>query len=180
VTAEMRRVAKTINFGVAYGMSPFGLAQELRIGQKEARSFIDAYFARYRGVENFIKEASASAREKGYVRTLLGRRRQIPDINSRNNAARQFAERTAVNTPIQGTAADIIKVAMIQVRDALSAGGYEARMIMQVHDELILEAPEKEAVGVIPLVKEKMERAVTLSVPLVVNVRSGHNWAELE
>lgn len=180
VTAEMRRVAKTINFGVAYGMSPFGLAQELRIGQKEARSFIDAYFARYRGVENFIKEAAASAREKGYVRTLLGRRRQIPDINSRNNAARQFAERTAVNTPIQGTAADIIKAAMIQVRDALSAEGYGARMIMQVHDELILEAPEKEAAGVIPLVKEKMERAVTLSVPLVVNIHSGHNWADLE
>ncbi|HEC99421.1 MAG TPA: DNA polymerase I [Proteobacteria bacterium] len=180
VTAEMRRVAKTINFGVVYGMSPFGLAQELRIGQKEARSFIDAYFARYRGVENFIKEAVASAREKGYVRTLLGRLRQIPDINSRNNAARQFAERTAVNTPIQGTAADIIKVAMIQVHNALSAGGYGARMIMQVHDELILEAPEKELSGVIPLVKEKMEKAVTLSVPLVVNVRSGHNWAELE
>ncbi|MEW6326710.1 MAG: DNA polymerase I [Thermodesulfobacteriota bacterium] len=180
VTAEMRRVAKTINFGVAYGMSPFGLAQELRIGQKEARSFIDAYFARYQGVENFIKEAIASAREQGYVRTLLGRRRPIPDINSRNNAARQFAERTAVNTPIQGTAADIIKVAMSQVHDALSAGGYEARMIMQVHDELILEAPEKEAAGVIPLVKEKMEKAVTLSVPLVANVRSGHNWAELE
>jgi DNA polymerase-1 len=180
VTAEMRRVAKTINFGVAYGMSPFGLAQELRIGQKEARSFIDAYFARYRGVENFIKGAIASAREKGYVRTLLGRFRQIPDINSRNNAARQFAERTAVNTPIQGTAADIIKVAMIQVHDALSAGGYGARMIMQVHDELILEAPEKEAAWVIPLVKEKMEKAVTLSVPLVVNIHSGHNWAELE
>ncbi|MDD5154832.1 MAG: DNA polymerase, partial [Desulfovibrionales bacterium] len=180
VTAEMRRVAKTINFGVAYGMSPFGLAQELRIGQKEARSFIDAYFARYRGVENFIKEAVASAREKGYVRTLLGRLRQIPDINSRNNAARQFAERTAVNTPIQGTAADIIKVAMIHVYNALGTGGYEARMIMQVHDELILEAPEKEASGVIPLVREKMEKAVTLSVPLVVNVRSGHNWAELE
>jgi DNA polymerase-1 len=180
VTAGMRRVAKTINFGVAYGMSPFGLAQELRIGQKEARSFIDAYFARYRGVENFIKGAIASAREKGYVRTLLGRFRQIPDINSRNNAARQFAERTAVNTPIQGTAADIIKVAMIQVHDALSVGSYGARMIMQVHDELILEAPEKEAAGLIPLVKEKMEKAVTLSVPLVVNVRSGHNWAELE
>jgi DNA polymerase-1 len=180
VTAGMRRVAKTINFGVAYGMSPFGLAQELRIGQKEARSFIDAYFARYRGVENFIKGAIASAREKGYVRTLLGRFRQIPDINSRNNAARQFAERTAVNTPIQGTAADIIKVAMIQVHDALSVGGYGARMIMQVHDELILEAPEKEAAGLIPLVKEKMEKAVTLSVPLVVNIHSGHNWAELE
>lgn len=180
VTAEMRRVAKTINFGVAYGMSPFGLAQELRIGQKEARSFIDAYFARYRGVESFIKEAIASAREKGYVRTLLGRFRQIPDINSRNNAARQFAERTAVNTPIQGTAADIIKVAMIQVHDALRVGGYGARMIMQVHDELILEAPEKESSGVIPLVREKMEKAVTLSVPLVVNIHSGHNWAELE
>ncbi len=180
VTAEMRRVAKTINFGVAYGMSPFGLAQELRIGQKEARSFIDAYFARYRGVESFIKGAIASAREKGYVRTLLGRFRQIPDINSRNNTARQFAERTAVNTPIQGTAADIIKMAMIQVHDALGVGGYGARMIMQVHDELILEAPEKEAAGLIPLVKEKMEEAVTLSVPLVVNIHSGHNWAELE
>lgn len=180
VTPEMRRVAKTINFGVAYGMSAFGLAQELRIGRKEAQAFIDAYFAKYKGMHRFREEAIASARKQGYVQTLLGRRRPIPDIHSPNNTARQFAERTAINTPVQGTAADIIKVAMIQVHDALRAGRYQARLIMQVHDELILEAPENEIDAVIPLVREKMERAVTLSVPLVVNVRSGHNWAELE
>lgn len=180
VTPEMRRVAKTINFGVAYGMSAFGLAQELRIGRKEAQSFIDAYFAKYKGVERFIKETIASTRDRGYVKTLLGRWRPIPDINSKNNSARQFAERTAINTPIQGTAADIIKLAMIQVYDALHAGGYEGRMIMQVHDELILEAPEQEVTAVIALVKEKMENVVALSVPLTVNVHSGYNWAELE
>lgn len=179
ITPEMRRIAKTINFGVAYGMSSFGLSQELRIGRKEAQAFIDAYFTRYKGVKEFMEEAIANARETGCARTLLNRCRPIPDINSRNKTVRQFAERTAINTPIQGTAADIMKIAMIKVHSALQEG-WKGRIVMQVHDELIIEAPDEEVDSLIPLVRENMEKAVELSVPILVNIRSGRNWGDLE
>ena len=178
VTAEMRRQAKTINFGIIYGMSPFGLARELGIPQAVARAFIQRYFERYAGVCAYVEQMPLRAREQGFVTTLFQRRRFLPDISSRNRNLRQFAERTAINTPIQGSAADMMKLAMIQIDSALETKGLPARMIMQVHDELVFEVEQEAVPEVAALVRERMESAGRLEVPLLVAVGHGPNWDE--
>ncbi len=178
VTEEMRSRAKTVNFGVVYGMGPRGLAQALGIDFKEAKQFIEDYFASYPGVKRFIDETIESARTDGAVSTLLGRVRQLPGIHSGDARSRAFAERTAVNTPVQGTAADIIKVAMVKIADKLEAGGLEAKMILQVHDELLFDLPEEELENVREIVIDTMENAIKLDVPLRVDVGVGKNWLE--
>jgi len=178
VTAEMRRQAKTINFGIIYGMSPFGLARELGIPQAAARAFIQRYFERYPGVRSYVEQMPLRAREQGFVTTLFQRRRFLTHISSRNHNLRQFAERTAINTPIQGSAADMIKLAMIRIDSVLEAGGLPARMIMQVHDELVFEVERQALAEVSALVREQMETAGSLEVPLVVSVGHGPNWDE--
>ncbi len=177
ITPEMRRVAKTINFGIVYGMSSFGLASQLDLSRSAAQTFIDRYFAHYAGVKRFMTGIIDQARQDGYVTTLLNRRRFLPDINSRNRNQREFAERTAINTPIQGTAADIIKLAMIKVERVLEESGLAARMLLQIHDELVFEVPEDEVEQTKGLVKEAMESVLTLDVPLVVNMAAGKNLA---
>jgi DNA polymerase-1 len=180
IDAEQRRRAKAVNFGIVYGLSPFGLAQQLGIEQKEAKRFIDAYFARYVGVRGFIDRTLEQARSDGFVRNLFGRKRPIPDLLSKNPNLRGFAERTAVNTPLQGTAADLIKVAMLRLDAELRKRGLAAKMLLQVHDELVLEAPMEEVETVKALVKECMEGACELSVPLEVEVSVGGNWRDME
>ena len=177
VTGTMRTRAKAVNFGIVYGISDFGLAKQLDISRSEAGRYIENYLGRYTGVKKYMDDMVASARKNGYVQTLFGRRRYLPDINSRNFNIRGFAERTAINTPIQGTAADIIKIAMINVQKMLEQGNYKSRILLQVHDELLLEvtADEREEVG--KLVKQTMEAAVKLSVPLIADVNYGTNWA---
>jgi DNA polymerase-1 len=180
IDAEHRRRAKAVNFGIVYGLSPFGLAQQLGIEQKEAKRFIEAYFERYAGVRGFIEATLEQARHDGFVRNLFGRKRPIPDLLSKNPNLRGFAERTAVNTPLQGTAADLIKIAMIRLERELRGRGLGAKMLLQVHDELVLEAPEAEVEIVKSLVKESMEGAHALSVPLEVEVSVGKNWRDME
>jgi DNA polymerase-1 len=178
VTDEQRRQAKAINFGVIYGMSAFGLAKQLGIGRREAQQFIDTYFERYPGIRTFMDACIAEAREKLYVTTMLGRRCAIPEINSKNGAVRGYAERNAINYPVQGSAADIIKVAMIHIARRLVAEGLKTRMLLQVHDELVFDVPHMELEIVSALVRQEMEGAVEISVPLLVEVGSGHNWRE--
>ena len=179
VSQELRRRAKVINFGILYGMSPFGLSRELGIGGKEAKAYIDQYFDRYPGVKEYIDGLKASARKDGYVFTIMGRRRFLKDIDSRNKVLREAAERMAINTPIQGSAADLIKMAMIRVDREFREAGMEARLILQVHDELIVEAPAREAAGTERILKEAMEGVAKLSVPLTVSVSRGKNWGEI-
>lgn len=178
VTADMRRSAKAINFGLIYGMSAFGLARQLSIGRKQAAEYIELYFERYPGVQSYMNNIRHAAAEQGYVETAFGRRLYLPEINSRNGMRRQAAERTAINAPMQGTAADIIKLAMIHVDDWLQQSGLQSRMIMQVHDELVLEVPESELELVKQGLNERMENAASLRVPLVVDVGVGDNWDE--
>ena len=178
VTADQRRSAKAINFGLIYGMSAFGLARQLNIGRKQAAEYIDTYFDRYPGVLSYMNNVRSSAAEQGYVETFFGRRLYLPEINSRNGMRRQAAERTAINAPMQGTAADIIKLAMISVDDWLQHSDLTSVMIMQVHDELILEVPEHELKQVTEGLAERMENAASLKVPLVVDVGVGNNWDE--
>ncbi|HQR16912.1 MAG TPA: DNA polymerase I [Gemmatimonadales bacterium] len=178
VTGEMRARAKTINFGTIYGQGPFALSRQLGISQEEAKEFITQYFQRFAGVRAFLDRQVEIARDQGYVETLLGRRRYITDIRDKNFNVRAFAERTAQNTPLQGSAADLIKVAMIRIHHALRREGLRTRMLLQVHDELVFEAPEDEVERVRPLVKGLMEGAATLQVPLVVEVGVGTNWLE--
>ena len=178
VSDDQRARAKAVNFGIIYGLSSFGLANQLGIATAEAQETIDTYFERYRGVRRFIEETIAGARERGCVRTLLGRRRSLPDLGSRNRTLRQAAERMAVNTVIQGTAADLIKKAMLAVDAALEASGSGARIILQVHDELVLEVPRAEVDAVGTLVRERMENVLPLGVPLRVDVGVGDNWRE--
>jgi DNA polymerase-1 len=178
-TPEHRRVAKIINFGVIYGLSAFGLARQLGIDTKEASQFITAYFERYSGVKKFLDRQIAEVRETGFTKTLFGRTRPIPEINSPQPNLRSFAERTAMNTPMQGTAADLIKLAMIEV-DRRLAGKFESRMILQVHDELLFEAPEKELPHLTKLVKEVMESVYKLRVPLLVETKTGPNWRDMK
>jgi DNA polymerase I len=175
VTSEMRRVAKSINFGIVYGMSSFGLANQLDIGRKDAQRFIDSYFRLYTGVQKFMEDTVLLARENGYITTLLGRRRSVPEIHSKNKVRREFTERMAINTPIQGTAADIIKLAMIKCEDALKESGLSAKMLLQIHDELVFELPETELEQTKPIIKAAMEDALKLDVPLVVNIEIGKN-----
>ncbi len=178
VTPEMRRAAKAVNFGIVYGQTSFGLASALGIPRHEADKYIKSYFARYAGVKRFIDETIAHVRETGYAETLYGRRRPIPDITSKNPNVRGFAERTAVNTPLQGTAADLIKVAMIQIHDELRTANMESKMILQVHDELVFEAPPAEVEPLRAMVKRLMEDVRELNVPLVVEVGEGDNWRD--
>jgi DNA polymerase-1 len=178
-TREHRRVAKVINFGVIYGLSAFGLAQELGIETKEAAKFIAAYFERYAGVKEFLDEQIAETRKTGFTRSMFGRIRSIPEINSPQPNLRNFAERTAMNTPMQGAAADLIKLAMIEL-DRLLGEGFESRMILQVHDELLFEAPEKEVPQLKKLVKEVMENAYKFRVPILTETKSGPNWRDLK
>lgn len=174
----MRRLAKATNFGIAYGVGAYGLARNVGIGRKEAKKAIDAYFAAYPGIKRYMEETPETARRTGVVRTLYGRLRRMPDLHSRNYTLRSRAEREAINAPIQGTAADVMKLAMIEVARQLPAAFPRARLVLQVHDELLLEAPAEDVPGVAALVKSAMEGVATLHVPLVVEVGSGTNWLE--
>ena len=178
VTGEQRRRAKAVNFGIVYGLSDFGLARDLGIGRKEAAGYIERYFERYHGVRAFLDKIVADAHANGYVTTLYGRRRDLPALNSRNFMQRSFAERMAMNTPIQGTAADLIKIAMIRAYDALCAANVQSRILLQVHDELVLEVAEAEVEAVTEILRTAMSGAAELLVPLAVDVHIGKNWAE--
>lgn len=178
VDSNMRRSAKAVNFGIVYGISDYGLSQNLNITRKEAAQFIEQYFAVFQGVRKFMDDIVKEARKDGYVTTLMGRRRYLPEINASNFNLRSFAERTAMNTPIQGTAADIIKLAMVQMDAALAKKGLQSRMLLQVHDELVFEVPEEELETMKKLVPEVMEQALQLSVPLKAEVSYGRNWYE--
>jgi DNA polymerase-1 len=178
VTSDQRRSAKAINFGLIYGMSAFGLAKQLGIPRGAAQEYIDLYFARYPGVKRYMEETRAAAKAQGYVETVFGRRLYLPDINARNKQFQQAAERAAINAPMQGTAADIIKRAMIAVDAWCRAADRGARLIMQVHDELVLEVRTERVDEVGALVRERMMAAAALRVPLKVDVGSGANWDE--
>jgi DNA polymerase-1 len=180
IDAEHRRRAKAVNFGIVYGLSPFGLSQQLGIEQREAKKFIDAYFEKYAGVRRYIDRVLDETRKEQSVKTLFGRSRPIPDINSKNANMRGFAERTAVNTPLQGTAADLIKIAMIQIDQELRSRKLKSRMLLQVHDELLFEVPADELDLMRQLVREKMESVHALSVPLLVELGAGPNWRDVE
>jgi DNA polymerase-1 len=178
VNPDMRRQAKVINFGVLYGMSAFGLAKELGISQKTAQAYIDGYFARYKKVRDYLDGILEGARRDGFVCTILNRRRYLPELQSRIPSVRQFAERMAINAPIQGSAADLIKVAMVNIDRLLTGKNLSARLIMQVHDELVIEAPVEEKEDVMALVKKEMEGVIKLKVPLKVEIAAGSNWDE--
>ncbi len=178
VTSDMRRNAKAVNFGIVYGQTPFGLAASLGIDRKEAELYIQTYFELHAGVKKFIQKTIAEVRESGFAPTLFGRKRPIPDMHSRNPNARSFAERTAVNTPLQGTAADLIKLAMIRIDEILTREKLETRMLLQVHDELLFESPAGEAESVSKMVKREMENVHKLDVPLIVDVGIGENWRD--
>jgi DNA polymerase-1 len=179
VTKEMRGQAKTINFGILYGMGSVSLADQLGIPRKAAQEFIDNYFRRFPRIKEYIDETIAQAEKDGYVTTLFNRRRYFPDINSPDRMARQQALRAAVNTTIQGTAADLIKKAMLGLRQALREGGHRSKMILQVHDELVLECPDNEIPTVQPIVRRCMEGVAALRVPLTIDIKSGNSWEEV-
>jgi len=178
ITPEMRRKAKAVNFGIIYGISAFGLAQDIGVSNAEAKRYIDSYFARYPKVREFIDRTIEDTKARGYVTTLLGRRRFIPELASSTAAVRNFGERTAVNTPIQGTAADLIKLAMIHIQARIKREELRSRMILQVHDELVFEVPDREIETMKTLVREEMEGVLTLSVPIKVDMGVGKNWDE--
>ncbi|HOW53523.1 MAG TPA: DNA polymerase I [Syntrophorhabdaceae bacterium] len=178
VTQDMRRVAKVINFGIIYGMSAFGLAKELGVTQREAQHYIDGYFERHSAVRAFMNDIIDQARRQGYVKTLFGRTRFIPEINNNDQAVRQLGERAAMNTPIQGTAADIIKLAMINIHHALRQRGLSSKLILQIHDELLFEVVRDETDIMEKLVRDEMENVISLDVPLTVSIGTGHSWAE--
>jgi DNA polymerase-1 len=178
ITKDMRRVAKTVNFGIIYGISPFGLSSQLGISNQEAKRYIEAYFARFQGVKAYIDRTVAEAKANGYSTTLLGRRRPIPELRSGDPTQRSFGERVAMNSPIQGAAADVIKLAMLAVHRRLAEEGHAARILLQVHDELILELPEADRDAVRRTVTEAMEGVIELMVPLKVDIGIGKNWRE--
>jgi len=180
VTTDVRRLAKAVNFGIIYGLSPFGLSRDVGITAKEAKNFIDAYFALYKNVRTYISNIIENTRNKGYCETILGRKRFFPDINSRNSFNRQRAERAAMNAPLQGSAADIIKTAMIRCDNLIEKNGLDVRLCLQIHDELIFEASLDVVEEFMPLARLEMENAIALNVPLVVNVSSGTDWGELK
>ncbi len=179
VTSQMRGMAKTVNFGIVYGMSPYGLSQSLNIDVNKAKEFIDAYFERYPDVKTYLEGLIKEARENGFVATILGRRRYIPEINNQNMQIRQFAERTAINAPIQGSAADVIKVAMIAINEKLAKSGMETKMTLQVHDELVFDVPKTELDRAKKIVKEGMEGIIKLKVPVEAHIEVGKNWLEM-
>ena len=178
VTADQRRIAKTANFGIMYGISAFGLAQRLNIGRAEAKKIIEDYFSNFPAISSYIQDTLAAARETGYVETLFGRRRYLPDINSKNGTVRSLAERTAINAPIQGTSADIIKLAMINVSRRIQEEGLQSRMVLQIHDELVFDAVPQEIDMLQQIVREEMENVIELSIPLTVECNYGKNWLE--
>jgi len=178
VTAEMRARAKTINFGTIYGQGSFALSRMLSITQDEAKAFIQQYFERFAGVRRWLDAVVEEARQKGYVETLFGRRRYITELKDKNFNVRSFGERTATNSPLQGSAADLIKIAMIRIHAALPAAGLRAQMLLQVHDELVFEVPEAEQAAAAGLVKREMEGVTRLRVPLVVSIGAGKNWVD--
>ena len=180
ITPDMRRVAKTVNFGVIYGMSDYGLEQATELSREEAARFIAAYFEKYPGVKQYLESTKQQARDKGYVQTLLGRRRSIPEINSSNRQVREAAERMAINMPVQGTSADIIKVAMINLCREMEERRLKSKMLLQVHDELIFEVPQEELEEMCQLIPEIMSTALELSVPLKVDIKTGNNWGEMK
>jgi DNA polymerase I len=176
VTSTMRRNAKAVNFGIVYGISDYGLSQNLNITRKEAAEFIESYFSIFKGVKQYMEDIVKQAKLDGYVTTLLHRRRYLPDINSSNFNVRSFAERTAMNTPIQGTAADIIKLAMVRMQQTIKERKLKSKMLIQVHDELVFEVPAEELEDIKRLVPEVMEGAMELNVPLKVDVNYGKTW----
>jgi len=178
VTADLRGRAKAVNFGIVYGLSDFGLARSISVSRQEAREYIENYFLRYKGVKEYIERTKTEAREKGYVTTILNRRRYLPELFSPSRTLRSFGERAAVNMPIQGSAADIIKLAMLRVHEELTRRRLETKMILQVHDELIFDVPRRELEEVAGLVRDCMENAVALKVPLIVDIKAGPNWYE--
>ena len=178
VTKTQRSNAKAVNFGVVYGISSFGLSQDLSISKKEAQQYINNYFESYPGIKQFLDNSVNSAKEKGYSVTMFGRKRPIPELKESNFMRRQFGERVAMNAPIQGTAADIIKIAMIHVNEELKKRNLKSRMILQVHDELLIEADETELEEVQQILQDKMEHAAELLVPLSVDMHTGKNWYE--
>ena len=180
VTRQQRNYAKTINFGVLYGMGSYGLARDSGLSQQEAAKFIELYWSRYPAVRQYMDQTLREGRERGYVSTLFGRRRYMPELRSRNGGLRQQAERMAINAPVQGTAADIIKVAMNRLWRQLRESGYRSKLLLQVHDELLFEVPVSELQAVGELVCKTMESAIELSVPLVVEVKYGKNWGEMK
>jgi len=178
VTPLQRRNAKAVNFGIVYGISAFGLSEDLSISRKEALEYIDKYFATYPGVKAFLDGLVSQAKKQGYVTTLYGRRRPVPELKSSNFMQRSFGERVAMNSPIQGTAADIMKIAMVRVDRRLHREGLRARIILQIHDELVIETPENEKEQVCALLREEMENAASLHVALEVDVNTGASWFE--
>ncbi|MCG2705753.1 MAG: DNA polymerase I [Candidatus Omnitrophica bacterium] len=180
VTKKMRSQAKTVNFGIVYGMSPYGLSRDLGIGVADAEKFIENYFERYSGVKAYLQDTIETARKAGYVTTILNRRRYIPDINSQNMNIRQFAERVAINTPIQGSAADLIKVAMLNIWKEFEKRRFKSKMVLQVHDELVFEARKEEAGELKEIIKKEMEGVFKLEVPIIVRIGEGRNWLETE
>ena len=180
VTDDLRTAAKAINFGIVYGISSFGLAKGINLTQAQAQKYIDSYFQRYPKVKEFLDGAVEQGRRDGYVTTLFGRRRYLPNLKSKNFALRSFAARTAMNSPIQGSAADIIKLAMLRVHAALRDQELKSKLLLQVHDELVLEVPEAELDQVARLLKKEMEQVWELDVPLVVDVYYGRNWRDTE
>ena len=178
VTSLMRSQAKAVNFGIVYGISAFSLAQDIGVYQNEAKAYIDAYFEKYHGVREYMSEIIERGRENGFVSTIYGRRRYLPELKVSNFATRSFGERVARNMPIQGTAADIMKLAMVFVHKKLKEANLQAKIILQVHDELIVECPEEEATMVCEILKSEMEHVAELSVPLTVDAHVGKNWME--
>ena len=178
VTSDMRRTAKAVNFGIVYGISAFSLSQDIGVSVAEAKAYMEAYFATFPGVRKYMDEVIEKAKETGYVETVFRRRRDLPELKSSNFNMRSFGERVALNAPIQGTAADIIKLAMIRVRDRLKAEGLEGRLVLQVHDELIVECPEAEAEQVCKLVEEEMQAVAQLPVALKADTHAGKSWAD--
>lgn len=178
VTREQRSAAKAVNFGIIYGQSAFGLAQNLQISRTEAKGIIDAYFEQYGTIKTYMEKVIAQARELGYVETILKRRRYLPDIHSANAVVRGFAERNAINAPIQGSAADIIKLAMVAVHEAMNKEKLKSRMILQVHDELVFDVHIEETEQMQLLVKSTMEKAVSMEVPMEVEMKTASNWLE--
>jgi DNA polymerase-1 len=180
VDDKMRYAAKRINFGIIYGMSAFGLAKDLDVPISQAQDFIDKYFLRYPKVRQFLDGEIQKARDLGYVATLFGRRRYLPDINNRNMGLRQFAERQAINAPMQGTAADMIKIAMVKISRRLAKEKLTSTMIMTVHDELVFDVPQEEVQIMVPLVRQEMEGAMDLAVPMKVSAKIGPNWLDMK
>ena len=178
VTKEQRKRAKAVNFGIIYGISDFSLAGDLGIPVKQARAYIASYLASYPEVDAYLKDVVAEARQNGFVTTLFGRRRYIPELSGHNAVARKFGERVAMNSPIQGSAADIVKLAMLNVTKRIKKEGLDAKLILQVHDELIVEAAERDADRAAVILREEMEGAVRLSVPLTVDLSTGRRWFE--